>query len=86
MVADLSVIMSDSPDPVLAGQALTYTVFVTNNGPLIDLCLRAPLHLISDHFDDVICSWHIAVKKPEPESGMKSWWESSFPCWRASGK
>jgi len=28
----------------------------------------------------------LCVKKPEPESGMKSWWESSFPCWRASGK
>lgn len=43
-------------------------VLFTNNGPLVELCLRAPLHVISDHFDDVICSWHIAVKKPEPEA------------------
>ena len=34
MVADLSVTMTDAPDPVLSGQLLTYTVFVTNNGPL----------------------------------------------------
>ena len=31
--ADLSIIKSDSPDPVTAGGALTYTITVTNNGP-----------------------------------------------------
>ena len=31
--ADLSISMSDSPDPVLAGNQLTYTVTVDNNGP-----------------------------------------------------
>jgi uncharacterized repeat protein (TIGR01451 family) len=31
--ADLVVVKSDSPDPVLAGGLLTYTVAVTNNGP-----------------------------------------------------
>src|SRR5205823_1003658 len=31
--ADLSVTKSDSPDPVIAGDNLTYTVIVTNNGP-----------------------------------------------------
>jgi uncharacterized repeat protein (TIGR01451 family) len=31
--ADLSIIKSDSPDPVLAGNNLTYTLTVTNNGP-----------------------------------------------------
>jgi len=32
-VADLAVTKSDSPDPVLVGQELTYTVGVQNNGP-----------------------------------------------------
>ncbi|UCB43246.1 MAG: DUF11 domain-containing protein, partial [Dehalococcoidales bacterium] len=31
--ADLVITKSDSPDPVIAGQGLTYTVVVTNNGP-----------------------------------------------------
>ena len=31
--ADLSVTKSDSPDPVVAGQNLTYTINFTNNGP-----------------------------------------------------
>ncbi|MFC1944923.1 PQQ-binding-like beta-propeller repeat protein [Chloroflexota bacterium] len=32
-LADLSVIIGDSPDPVIAGNDLTYTVEVTNSGP-----------------------------------------------------
>jgi uncharacterized repeat protein (TIGR01451 family) len=32
-VADLSVTKTDTPDPVLRGQNLTYTISVTNNGP-----------------------------------------------------
>ena len=31
--ADLALQKSDSPDPVTAGGSLTYTIFVTNNGP-----------------------------------------------------
>jgi uncharacterized repeat protein (TIGR01451 family) len=31
--ADLSIAKNDSPDPVVAGGALAYTVLVTNNGP-----------------------------------------------------
>ena len=31
--ADLILRLSDAPDPVQVGQALTYTVIVTNNGP-----------------------------------------------------
>jgi uncharacterized repeat protein (TIGR01451 family) len=31
--ADLSITKSDSPDPVVAGSQLTYTITVTNNGP-----------------------------------------------------
>ena len=32
--ADLSVTISDAPEPVLIGDPVTYTVTVTNNGPL----------------------------------------------------
>ena len=32
-VSDLSITKSDDPDPVLAGNTLTYTLDVTNNGP-----------------------------------------------------
>ncbi len=31
--ADLSIIKTDSPDPVVAGQYLTYTLNISNNGP-----------------------------------------------------
>ncbi len=34
VTADLLVQMSDAPDPVLAGQDLTYSITVTNRGPL----------------------------------------------------
>ncbi|CCW06209.1 Kelch repeat-containing protein [Bacillus sp. GeD10] len=33
VLADLSVVKTDSPDPIMVGQDLTYTVTVTNNGP-----------------------------------------------------
>jgi uncharacterized repeat protein (TIGR01451 family) len=33
LLADLSITKSDDPDPVLAGDPLTYTLTVTNNGP-----------------------------------------------------
>ena len=31
--ADLTIVMADTPDPVVAGELLTYTVTVTNQGP-----------------------------------------------------
>lgn len=31
--ADLSITKTDSPDPVIAGDNLTYTIIITNNGP-----------------------------------------------------
>ncbi len=33
LLADLSIVKSDSPDPVVAGQTLTYTLLVSNAGP-----------------------------------------------------
>ena len=33
LLADLSVINSDNPDPVTQGSPLTYTVTIMNNGP-----------------------------------------------------
>ncbi len=33
--AELSITKSDSPDPVIAGNNLTYTIVVTNNGPSV---------------------------------------------------
>ena len=34
-VADLSVVKSDAPDPVHVGQTVTYTISVSNDGPLV---------------------------------------------------
>jgi uncharacterized repeat protein (TIGR01451 family) len=35
--SDLSVVMTDSPDPVSAGQNLTYGIIVSNSGPLVSI-------------------------------------------------
>jgi uncharacterized repeat protein (TIGR01451 family) len=32
--ADLSITKADSPDPIVQGNNLTYTITITNNGPL----------------------------------------------------
>src|SRR5690606_34931000 len=51
--ADLSVAVSDGPDPVTAGEQLTYTVTVSNAGPdsadnvMVDLVLPAEVTLVS---------------------------------------
>ena len=44
-IADLGVTVADSPDPVLAGNMVTYTITVSNNGPdpAIDASLSDPL-------------------------------------------
>jgi glucose-1-phosphatase len=39
---------------------------LTNNGPLISVCLDGPLREIADCFDEVICSWQLGVCKPDP--------------------
>ena len=36
-VSDLQITKSDSPDPVLTGSNITYTIVITNNGPATDL-------------------------------------------------
>lgn len=43
--ADLSVTITDTPDPVVAGELLTYTVTATNNGPgtANDVAIQLPL-------------------------------------------
>jgi uncharacterized repeat protein (TIGR01451 family) len=43
--ADLSVVLSDSPDPVVAGQNLSYSAVVTNTGPdaATDVSVTLPL-------------------------------------------
>lgn len=45
-VADLSVTKGDSPDPVIAGEQLTYTITVSNDGPS-----TASNVVVSDHLD-----------------------------------
>src|SRR5258705_221313 len=37
--ADVSVTKSDSPDPVISGHNITYSITVTNNGPIDAACL-----------------------------------------------
>ncbi|MDG4597608.1 MAG: IPTL-CTERM sorting domain-containing protein [Candidatus Contendobacter sp.] len=46
LASDLQVTKADSPDPVLAGQNLTYTLSVTNNGP--DAILASEGILVQD--------------------------------------
>ena len=49
-IADLQVTKTDSPDPVIAGTALTYTIRITNNGPSdaenVDLLDRLPSGIV----------------------------------------
>jgi len=43
--ADLSIVKTDSPDPVIAGTNLTYTIEATNNGPsaALDMMISDPI-------------------------------------------
>jgi glucose-1-phosphatase len=41
---------------------------LTNNGPMLDLCLDGPLAHLAAKFDVRICSWHLAAKKPAPKA------------------
>ena len=43
-------------------------VILTNNGPMLDLCLAGDLRELWDSFEDVICSWHLRARKPDPEA------------------
>jgi uncharacterized repeat protein (TIGR01451 family) len=45
ITADLAVTITDAPDPITAGQVLTYTVTVSNNGPddVLGVTLNDPL-------------------------------------------
>lgn len=40
----------------------------TNNGPLLDLCLKGPLSEIAKPFARIACSWHVRAAKPTPEA------------------
>ena len=48
----------------VASLAVRTAVF-TNNGPMLEACLEGPLSELRDAFDEVICSWHIRVCKPD---------------------
>lgn len=41
-------------------------VLFTNNGPLMDACLEGPLKHLAAGFSEVVCSWHLKVRKPDP--------------------
>ncbi|MBI1764023.1 MAG: DUF11 domain-containing protein, partial [Acidobacteria bacterium] len=57
--ADLAITKTDSPDPVIAGNNLTYTITITNNGPsdaqnvVVTDQLAAPLSFVSVSSTDV---------------------------------
>ena len=40
LITDLGISMTDAPDPLTAGQTLTYTMLVTNAGPLLSASVR----------------------------------------------
>ncbi|HXF70773.1 MAG TPA: CARDB domain-containing protein [Thermoflexus sp.] len=58
--ADLALTISDSPDPVIAGTPLTYTVLVTNNGPSdarnVQLTVTIPSEVVLVDFSPSACS------------------------------
>jgi glucose-1-phosphatase len=53
----------DAITPLRPSRAL-----LTNNGPMLDLCLSGPLAQLASKFEASICSWHLTATKPNPEA------------------
>jgi HAD superfamily hydrolase (TIGR01509 family) len=57
------------PDPEVLNYIATLpvpSVLFTNNGPMLDACLGGPMGDLAAVFGQVICSWHLRARKPEP--------------------
>ncbi|MGI9602618.1 MAG: HAD family hydrolase [Acidimicrobiales bacterium] len=59
------------PNPAvvdLVARVAAPTVLFTNNGPIVSDCLRHELVEVQQHFEHIVCSWHIGHRKPSPEA------------------
>ncbi len=64
--ADLVIVKVDAPDPVVAGETLTYTLTVTNTGPS-----AAQTVVVTETYDT---NFHFGSAVPAPDSGTDNRW------------
>jgi uncharacterized repeat protein (TIGR01451 family) len=70
--ADLSITKSDSPDPVISGNQLTYTIVVTNNGPLDATGVTVTDRLSADvHYGLMSSTNGICTRSPATKNSPK---------------